>query len=243
MLNILLIDDNIKTIELFKAISYNISNLNIHYVHEKNKLDTLNKDQNIHISFINSTLNGVYSYDVTKKIMKIDSLKNSYFILMTKDKILDNNEEKIIEIGIHEYLIKSNDINFENILKNKIFYFKKQNNISDSNIFILNENNQEIQFNNKVLYLTGFEYEILKFFIKNPMKYFSLQEISINLHSVLKTDISSDSVKSLIYRLRNKINSMNTFNKNNEYIISKRHFGYQFNPNGVNMNKQYNLLI
>lgn len=237
MLNIFVIDDNINTISCFRKISNDISNLNIKYVEEEDKINHILKDENVHILFISSILNNNYSYEIIKKITNIDSLKNSYFILMTENKIIDTHEEKFIEHGIHEQLIKSNDIIFEKILKNKISYFKKQNNIFDNHIFILDEKNQEIQFNNKELDLTGFEYEILKFFIKNEMKYFTLQEISINLHSVLKIDISSDSVKSLIYRLRTKINSLNTINKSQEYIISKRHFGYKFHPNGIIFDK------
>lgn len=240
-LNILLIENEINTIEIFKNISNSNDNLIIKSSTEENEIKSFSKNiDEIHLSFISATLPNKCPYKIAQELMSFEPLKNSHFILLIDSNDINDKTRKNIETGIHECLIKYSDKDFQTILKNKISYFKKKNNMLDNNIFTLNELKQEIKYNNEILELTGFEYEALKFFIKNPMKYNTLQEISKSLYSVLKIDISSDSIKNLIYKIRNKIQSSNKYNIEKTYITSKRHFGYKFYPNGIILDKKTN---
>jgi DNA-binding response OmpR family regulator len=242
-LNILLIENDPNIIEIFKSCSDYIESLNIIPAIKDNNLINVYEKNNIDISFVSSTIPNNCPYKTVKNLMQFKNIKESYFVLMLTDENITNNMKKAIETGIHECLVKPDNIELKKILQNKLSYFSNKNRNKDLGIFLLEESLQEIIYNNNILDLTGFEYTLLSFFIKNPMKYFTLQEISKSLYSDLKTDISSDSIKNLIYRIRTKIQSSNKYDVEKIYITSKRHLGYKFHPNGIIFDKNTNLLI
>lgn len=237
-LNILLIENDPNIIEIFKSCSDYIDSLSIIPTIKDSNLKSIYEKNNIDISFVSSTIPNNCPYKTVKNLMEFKNIKESYFVLMLPDEDITNNMKKAIETGVHECLVKPDNVELKKILQNKLSYFSNKNRNKDLGIFILEESRQEIIYNNNILDLTGFEYTLLSFFIKNPMKYYTLQEISKNLYPELKTDISSDSIKNLIYRIRTKIQSNSNHNIEKTYITSRRHLGYQFYPNGIILDKK-----
>lgn len=88
----------------------------------------------------------------------------------------------------------------------------------------LNKDTYEVKCSDHIIDLTTREYELLEFFIKNPNKVFTREEL---LNKVWHYEYYGDirTVDVTISRLREKIE---TDKKSEKHIITKRGFGYYF---------------
>jgi len=213
-----MIEDDIELAQILEEF------LNSHNIKVKNFDDPFVaisslKNENFDALILDLTLPEIDGLEILKKIRQFSQIP--IIISSARSDITD----KIIglELGADDYLPKPyNPRELEARLKAITRRAIKK---EEKKEFYIDNDAKEIIFKENPLDLTPAEYEILKYFINNPNRVISREEL-IKKISLLSQTSSTKSIDVIIGRIRNKIEKDK---KKPKYIISVRGIGYKFN--------------
>ncbi len=211
-----MIEDDIELAEILSEY------LNSHNIEVKNFDDPYMaissiKTGNFDALILDLTLPDIDGLEILKKIREFSDI--AIIISSARSDLTD----KVIglELGADDYLPKPyNPRELEARLKAITRRKLKKEKSSD----FLIDNSNEIRFKGKTLNLTPAEFEILSYFINNPNRVISRNELIKNIDTI-NSNSTEKSVDVIISRLRQKIKEVD---KNSKYIVSVRGVGYKF---------------
>lgn len=170
------------------------------------------------------TLPGMDGLDVCKLIVKDYDIP--IIISSARSDITD--KVTALQLGADDYLPKPYDPReLEVRIKTILRRFNKINSdeVSNSKIFVLDEDKKEITKNGNYVKLTAAEYEVLSLFIKRENFVISREEIFENSDLLKNQDHESGSLAVIINRIRQKIEDNP---KDVKYLHTLRGMGYKF---------------
>ena len=128
-----------------------------------------------------------------------------------------------LKAGVDDYLPKPFDPQELLLRINSILRRSISDNTTNDNFvfgfFLYNFSRHELKENNKIIYLTECEINLLEYFISNRQKQLSRDEIA----SAVGLSCNLRGVDVLVTRLRKKIEK-----NNNKFILTLRNIGYKF---------------
>lgn len=234
--NILVIDDDPHIIESFELIGTELEECKFFCYTKPSEGIKIVDHTVINLLIVDIVLPNTTGYDICKEVKQKPNGAKAYCILMSADrnKLLDR--IRAYKVGAQEFLDKPFDLKeVELIIRSKVEYYNQnkdsvnQDNFFTVGKFLVNNRLQQISIGDEAIpNLTSLEFNLLKFFILNPEKSLDINEIVKEVWS--NSQPSFEGARSLIYRLRTKIEPDP---KNPVYLISKKHSGYIFYPNGI----------
>ena len=233
--NILVIDDDPDIIESFNLISTEFKDCKFFCFTKPSQGIKIADYTIINLLIVDIVLPDTTGYDVCKEIKLKPNASKAYCILMSSDKNHLLDRIKAYKVGAQEFLHKPFDLKeAELIVRSKYEYYVQNKGELSSDIFtigkfLVNTKSQQISIGETIIELTPQEFNLLKFFLLNPEKALDLNDIVRDVWGEF-TDSSFESARSLIYRLRMKIEPDY---KNPTYITNKKNVGYIFYPSGM----------
>jgi len=233
--NILVIDDDPQIIESFELIGTELEDCKFFCFTKPNQGIKIVDHTIINLLIVDIVLPNTNGYDICKEIKLKPNASRAYCILMSSDKNHLLDRIRAYKVGAQEFLHKPFDLKeAELIIRSKYEYYLQNKGEINTDVFtigkfVVNNKYQQINIGEKSIELTPLEFNLLKFFLLNPEKRLDLNDIVRDVWGEF-TESSFESARSLIYRLRTKIEPEP---KNPIYITSKKNVGYIFYPSGV----------
>ncbi len=213
--HILIIEDE-KSIVDFLKIGLEIEGYFVYYSYNGNKALKIFTEKKIDIVILDLMLPDIDGFKLCKILKEFNS-EIPVIMLTAKKEIKDKISG--FDAGADDYITKP--FNFEELLarikanlrKYKKFYEK----IVKFKHFELNLETFEFRINNKIIFLTPKEFELMKLFMKNPNKVFTRENLIIKLYGY-EYNGNDNVIDVHISHLRDKIGDK-------EHKIIKTHYG------------------
>jgi DNA-binding response OmpR family regulator len=235
--NLLVIDDESSVLSLFNTLSLTMRDINIFTVSSLSDAIPVISKSLINLVILPDILPGINVYKVIDELLTYPNTACAYYILMFNEKSQLHDRVKAYSSGVQDFFFKPFDLKeIELLITSKINFFKKNKkffggqaeNLFRTGDFVLDKNMKKVLVKGREIVLTGFEYSLLKFFMANPEKVLSINEISVNIWEN-NDKPTRDSARALIYKLRVKIEDNY---KVPYYLVNAKSSGYIFLPEG-----------
>lgn len=227
MYNILVIDDDISSLEIFDLLSSFIKKCNFFNICDLSMIKDIIDNNFFDIIFLDIVLPETNGYEICKMLKEHQNTSDAYYIFMSSHKSKLTDRIKALDIGGNEFLVKPIDIKeLEINIKNKISFINKFNKTTGTSIvkkdFIFDQEFKNILIKGNKVELTNLEYKFLSFMYENKGKVLDTDQILRNIWGSTYTT-SSDNLRGLIAKLRNKIEKDP---QNPVYLINAKNKGY-----------------
>jgi len=176
-MKVLVIDDDKVTLGI---LSRYLSNSNYNVLTAENGkigLDILNKFDDISLAIVDVVMPEVNGIEFCREVRNNNNFKKLPIIILTSQ---SNINDKYIgfEAGADDYVIKPFEP-LEILLRVQALLRRtyQEENLNEENILKVNNNKFSINLNNKEIYLTSMEFDILNYLYKNKNKPISAEEL------------------------------------------------------------------